>query len=115
MSQRLPQLLPQALATFVQSCIGKDPVLLDVREPWEVQTSAIDLAGARTLNIPMQSLPARMDELDRSQPILALCHHGMRSLQCVAWLQRQGFDQVYNVAGGIDAYALEVDPSVPRY
>ncbi|HET7794940.1 MAG TPA: rhodanese-like domain-containing protein, partial [Rhizobacter sp.] len=50
-----------------------------------------------------------------SQPILGLCHHGVRSLQVVAFLARQGYEHVYNIAGGIDAWAHEVDASVPTY
>ncbi len=93
----------------------KGPVLLDVREAWELQTARFDLPGARSLHIPMGTLPARMHELDRLQPILVLCHHGARSLQCVTFLQRQGFASAYNVAGGIDAWSREVDGRVPRY
>jgi rhodanese-related sulfurtransferase len=63
----------------------------------------------------MDALPARLDELDRAQPILGLCHHGARSQQCVAFLRAQGFEAVYNIAGGIDAWSREVDASVPRY
>ena len=91
------------------------PVLLDVREAWELQTARFDLPGARNLHIPMGTLPARLHELDRLQPILVLCHHGARSQQCVTFLQRQGFEAAYNVAGGIDAWSREVDGSVPRY
>ena len=91
------------------------PVLLDVREAWELQTARFDLPGARSLHIPMGTLPARLHELDRLQPILVLCHHGARSQQCVTFLQRQGFEAAYNVAGGIDAWSREVDGSVPRY
>lgn len=92
-----------------------EPVLLDVREPWEVQRAALSLAGARTVCIPMQQIPGRLNELEFSQPILGLCHHGMRSLQVVAFLERQGYEHVYNVTGGIDAWAREVDASVPTY
>ena len=91
------------------------PVLLDVREAWERQTARFDLPGARSLHIPMGTLPARLHELDRQQPILVLCHHGARSLQCVTFLRRQGFEAAYNVAGGIDAWSREVDGSVPHY
>jgi rhodanese-related sulfurtransferase len=92
-----------------------EPVLLDVREPWEVQQAPLSVAGARTLCIPMQEIPSRLNELEPSQPILGLCHHGMRSLQVVAFLERQGYERVYNVAGGIDAWSREVDASVPTY
>jgi rhodanese-related sulfurtransferase len=94
---------------------GSEPVLLDVREPWEVQRAALSVPGARTVCIPMQQIPGRLNELEFSQPILGLCHHGMRSLQVVAFLARQGFEHVYNIAGGIDAWAREVDASVPTY
>lgn len=94
---------------------GQQPVLLDVREPWEVQLAALQVPGARTVCIPMREVPDRLHELDASQPILGLCHHGMRSLQVVAFLERQGFESVYNVAGGIAAWAHEVDASVPTY
>lgn len=94
---------------------GSQPVLLDVREPWEVQLASLQLPGVRTVHIPMREVPQRLHELDASQPILALCHHGMRSLQVVAFLQREGFECLYNVAGGIAAWSHEVDASVPTY
>ena len=95
----LPQLAVQDLAAFVAGQ-PTPPVLLDVREAWERQTARLDLPGTRDLHIPMHTLPARLHELDRMQPILALCHHGARSLQCVAFLQAQGYGAVYNIAGG---------------
>jgi rhodanese-related sulfurtransferase len=91
------------------------PVLLDVREPWEVQSASLAVHGVRTLHIPMSELPSRLGELDPEQPLLSLCHHGVRSLQVAAFLERQGFSQVFNVAGGIDAWSREVDASVPLY
>lgn len=92
-----------------------EPLLLDVREPWEVQLAAIRLPGAASLNLPMGQIPQRLAELDPAQPILCICHHGMRSAQVVAFLERAGFDSVYNLAGGIDAWSAYVDPAVPRY
>lgn len=94
---------------------GREPLLLDVREPWEVQLAPLQVAGARTACIPMREVPQRLGELDVSQPILGLCHHGMRSLQVVAFLERQGYECVYNIAGGIAAWSHEVDASVPTY
>jgi len=90
-------------------------LLLDVREPWEFRLAAIRVAGCETRNLPMQEIPARLAELDPAQPMLCICHHGMRSAQVVAFLARQGFDSVYNLAGGIDAWSMQVDPSVPQY
>lgn len=96
-------------------CTSSQALLLDVREPWEVETAAISLPGVAAKHIPMGRIPERLDELDPSQSIVCICHHGVRSLQVVAFLERQGFESVYNLAGGIDAWSVEVDPSVPRY
>ena len=87
------------------------PILLDVREPWEWQLARIE--GSR--HIPMRDIPGRSEELDKTQPTVVICHHGVRSLQVVAFLERQGYERVYNIAGGIDAWAREVDASVPLY
>lgn len=106
-----------ALQAFVDAqASGATPaVLLDVREPWEVALGTLRLDGARTLTWPMASVPERLAELDRTQPIVCFCHHGMRSAQVVAFLAREGCEAVYNLAGGTDAWSLEVDPSLPRY
>ena len=87
------------------------PVVLDVREPQEIAVARFP--GA--VEIPMQSVPSRMAELDRNAEIFVLCHHGMRSAHVADYLAEQGFTRVGNVTGGIDAWALMVDPSVPRY
>lgn len=101
-------------AQVSEALAGAPPaLLLDVREPWEAATARIAAPAQRL--IPMGEIPGRLSELDPAQPIVVYCHHGMRSLQVVAFLERQGFESVYNLAGGIDAWSLEVDPSVPRY
>ena len=115
MTPRVAEVSVQQLAEFFANRPGTTPVLLDVREAWELHSARLDLPGASTLHMPMQTLPARLHELDRAQPILALCHHGARSWQCVAFLQQQGFEAVYKVSGGIDAWSREVDAAVPRY
>ena len=94
---------------------GRQPVLLDVREAWECATASLVVADLKTLAIPMQEIPSRLAELPRDEPILTLCHHGMRSLQVAMFLDRQGYPHTYNIMGGIDAWSLQVDPSVPRY
>lgn len=91
------------------------PLLLDVREPWEVALASIRIDGLRTFEVPMNSVPQRCAELDPAQPVVCICHHGARSAQVVAFLERQGFEAVYNLAGGIDAWSVQVDPGVPRY
>jgi len=110
----MQQLPVDRLPTLLQE-LGGGAVLLDVREPWEMALAAIRIDGARLLSIPMGQIPQCLDELDAAQPIVCYCHHGMRSLQVVAFLQRQGFDSVYNLAGGIEAWSVQMDPSVPRY
>jgi rhodanese-related sulfurtransferase len=87
------------------------PQLLDVREPWEVAICSLPGATA----IPMREVPARAGELDASRPVVCICHHGMRSQQVALFLEHHGFANVANLAGGIDAWAREVDPSCPTY
>lgn len=95
---------------------GVKPVLLDVREPWEFQTASVKADDAFTLlQMPMRTVPARYMELDRDQPIACMCHHGARSAQVAHFLMQQGFSNVVNVHGGINAWANERDPNVPRY
>lgn len=86
-------------------------ILLDVREAWEVDTARIDQA----INIPMVEIPSRIAELDACQPVAVLCHSGGRSAQVANYLAQSGFDRVANIAGGIDAWSLNVDNSIPRY
>jgi rhodanese-related sulfurtransferase len=92
---------------------GAPLVLLDVRDPDEYATAKID--GA-TL-IPMGELQARLGELEphKQDHIVVHCHHGGRSMRVTQFLRQQGFTQVQNLDGGIDAWSLQVDSSVPRY
>lgn len=92
---------------------GRDFLLLDVREPDEYATAKIE--GA-TL-IPMGEIGRRREELEpfRDRHVVVHCHHGVRSMRVVEALRQSGFSKVQNLAGGIDAWSLEVDPSVPRY
>lgn len=87
------------------------PMLLDVREAWEWETARIE--GAT--HIPMGQIVQRAGSLERDAEIVVMCHHGARSAQVAQFLERLGFEQVYNLTGGIDAWSLEVDASVPRY
>ena len=95
--------------------VPSDTLLLDVRDPWEIELAAIRLPGYAALNIPMGEIPQRLVELPDSQPIVCICHHGVRSLQVVAFLERNGYPSVYNLAGGIDAWSQRIDAAVPRY
>jgi rhodanese-related sulfurtransferase len=109
----MQQLQVQELQAFVAA--HPDALLLDVREPWEVATARIALPGVCSLDIPMQAVPARLAELPAAQPVVCICHHGGRSAQVVAYLLRQGHTDVYNLAGGVHAWAMQVDPRVPVY
>ncbi len=105
-----PEISVDALAQQLKQ--PDPPLLLDVREPWEVKTAAI--AGA--LLMPMGDVPSRAhQELDPDQPIVVLCHHGARSLNVTMWLRAQGFEQTQSLAGGIDLWSTVIDPSIPRY
>jgi len=87
------------------------PILLDVREPEELAVSAIP--GA--LNIPLGDLPNRASELDADAQIVVLCRSGVRSSQATSYLLARGFKNVRNIAGGINAWARTVDPSLQLY
>lgn len=90
---------------------AEDVILLDVREPHELTMAALEAS----VNIPMQQIPSRLDEIDRSKTIVVMCHGGVRSMQVAGFLQQQGFENVINLDGGIDAWSREIDPSIPRY
>jgi len=90
---------------------GDIPAILDVREPEEVAIAAFPKAR----HIPMGDIPSRLTELDPDAEWVIVCHHGMRSANVAMYLSRMGFEHVANLTGGIDAWSLTVDPSVPRY
>ena len=92
---------------------GTDFVLLDCREPAEHQIARIE----GSTFIPMRDIPSRLAELQphAGKRVVVHCHHGGRSLQVTEWLRQQGFPQAQNITGGIDVWASEVDPSIPRY
>ena len=90
---------------------GDRPFILDVREPEEVALAAFPDAT----NIPMGEIPSRMTELDPDCETIVVCHHGVRSAQVAIYLARMGFERAVNLAGGIDAWSVDVDPAVPRY
>jgi len=102
-----------AHAVHARRAAGEDLLLLDVREPDEVETASID----GTVRIPLASLGARIEELAawRTRPVVVHCHHGGRSAKACARLVAEGFSRVENLAGGIEAWSLTVDPDVPRY
>jgi len=90
---------------------GNKIVLLDVREPEEV--AMVRISGS--VHIPMREIPSRLHELDPDTDIVVYCHHGMRSANVCGFLQQHQFNSVANLAGGIDAWAATVEPSMRRY
>jgi len=90
---------------------GAGVVLLDVREPAEIEIAAV----ASAMHIPMREIPARLAELDRDTPLVAMCHSGARSRRVAEYLLANGFSRVFNLSGGIDAWSTQLDSHVPRY
>lgn len=86
-------------------------LILDVREQHEWDYAHLP----NSVHIPLRMLPISFKELPKDRDILCLCHHGMRSQQAAEFLQQRGFENLLNLSGGIDRYAVEVDPGLPRY
>jgi len=108
----VPELTPEQFRRrWPETTASDDIVLLDVREPAELEVAT--LSGA--VHIPMREIPLRLDELDRNRNLVVMCHSGGRSRQVAGYLLASGFEKIFNLAGGIDAWSQEIDPSVPRY
>jgi rhodanese-related sulfurtransferase len=112
----IDQIRPLELASWLARHSGdKKAVVLDVREPAELRTASVTAGDFTLLTIPMGTVPVRIAELDPETPIACLCHHGGRSMQVANFLQGRGFTRVANIAGGIHAWADELDNDIPRY
>ena len=109
MQKEIPEISPQALKQRLDE--NESVLLLDVREPSEYDI--VHLEAARL--IPLNTLPDHIDSLPQDQEIVVYCHHGQRSLYAVAYLQQNGFTDAKNLIGGIDQWAVEIDPTLPRY
>ena len=107
----MKHITPQELQKRLGDAASGKPLLLDVREPWEFQICR--LPGS--LLMPMQTLPARHAELDADADTVVICHHGARSLQAAMFLEHAGFTRLYNLTGGVNAWARRVEPSMPVY
>jgi len=90
---------------------GESLTVLDVREPWECAIAR--LPG--TMHIPLGELPARVGELNRAAELITLCKAGGRSRRAAEFLLSHGFSRVANLTGGIDAWARDIDPTLPTY
>jgi rhodanese-related sulfurtransferase len=106
--------MKQMTATELQQRLaapGEPPVILDVREGWEMKICALP----HTTHVPMGQIPARLDELDPGRETVVVCHHGVRSLRVAYFLESRGFRNLYNLQGGVDAWARDVDPAMHKY
>ena len=110
----IDQVRPSDLDAWMQAQSGP-VVVLDVREPAELAVASLQPQGFELLAIPMNQLPNRLAELDPERPVACLCHHGTRSQRVAMFLASNGFGQSANISGGIEAWSLERDATVPRY
>ena len=112
----ISQVRPADLAAWIGTVRAHgEPVVLDVREPDELRVASVQPDGFVLLAIPMRLVPLKLSELDPARPIACLCHHGGRSMRVASFLQDQGFKHVANIAGGINAWSMELDPAIARY
>lgn len=107
----MQQITAPELAAWLADPAREQPLLLDVREDWEFETCKI----AGSVQIPMHLIPVRVSEIDDDREVVCICHHGARSMQVAAFLERNGFSNVTNLTGGVHAWAVQVDPSMPKY
>ena len=107
----IPQLAPTELARWRKDASREAPVLVDVREPWEFHLCRIE----GSVLIPLGELPRRADELPRERSLVMVCHTGRRSQNAAMFLAQSGFTDVQNLKGGVEGWAVDVDPSMKRY
>ena len=107
----MEQLTPTQLKAWLEDASRTPPLLLDVREPWELDICRI----AGSTPIPMRTVPLRVDELNRDHHTVVICHHGARSFQVAMFLEQQGFAHVFNLSGGVAEWARQADPAMPQY
>lgn len=104
----IPQLSVKELKRRIDA--GEEVYILDVREPYEYQIANI----GGTL-IPMNDVPQRLAEIDREREVIVQCKSGGRSQRVAEFLQQAGYPKVANLAGGIQAWSTEIDPTIPKY
>jgi sulfur-carrier protein adenylyltransferase/sulfurtransferase len=105
----IPEIPPRELKRRLDA--GERLTVLDVREPWECAIAHLD----GSLNIPLSEVPARLHELDSASELVVMCKSGGRSRRAAEFLASRGFEHVANLAGGIDAWARDIDPNLPTY
>ncbi len=113
----VPEVTPRALKARIDA--GERVTLFDVREPFERELAAIEVPpGSRDLFVPVRSISEAIRDVERASGfgrVIVYCHHGVRSMSVANWLASRGHSGLENLRGGIDAWSVQVDPSVPRY
>ena len=104
------EMTPEQCSTYLEQT-QNPPLLLDVREAWEYNIVHLE----HSMLIPMRQVPMALDSLDRNREVIVICHHGIRSRQVALFLEQQGFANVVNLWGGLDAWARSVDPGLATY
>ncbi|MFA5082937.1 MAG: rhodanese-like domain-containing protein [Hydrogenophilaceae bacterium] len=107
----MKQMRPAELKAWLDDPERARPFLLDVREEWEFGLCRIEGSDL----VPLQTLPARAAELNPTRQTVVICHHGVRSYHAARFLEHNGFTNVINLTGGVDAWAKEADPTMPTY
>ena len=107
----IPQLSAVELARWRADASRAAPLVVDVREPWELELCRID----GSVSIPLGELERRSGELPRERPLVFVCHHGGRSQHAAMLLAGAGFKEVHNLAGGVESWAVSIDPAMKRY
>jgi rhodanese-related sulfurtransferase len=107
----IKQIASADLASWRADPARPAPVIVDVREPWEFERCRIE----GSLSVPLAQLPASRATLPADRDLVLVCHHGTRSQHAALWLAQNGFANLHNLRGGVEAWALEVDPAMPRY
>ncbi len=105
------QIKPVELRDWLDDKTRPPPLLLDVREAWEIERAALD----GSVWMPMREVPSRVVELDPAAEIVVVCHHGVRSFHIARFLEQQGFGRVYNLSSGVEGWARQVDPTMQTY
>ena len=105
------ELAPAELSRWREDASRPAPLVVDVREAWELERCAL----SDSVHVPMHELPRRLSELPRGRDLVVVCHHGVRSRFAARFLADAGFAPVWNLTGGVEAWAADVDPSLARY
>ena len=115
MSEIFAQITVEELGRRLAETNADKLQLVDVREPYEIELAALPGFAVFPLSEFAEWSGAIDDRLNRDTETLVLCHHGVRSAQMCHWLTDRGFTNVKNIVGGIDAYSMVVDRTIPRY